>query len=189
MREGLDWDAAKHIIPELGYVYKIPEDDDDDTDSDDDTDDDSDSDTTAPKDLVMERVWTTRELPAGSTASTSRWFGTVTMRAGSVDELADVDLNSLLRRQRIAEARGLVFDTQATSTAKGRRKSADHRFVFQYAVDPELGNINCIYDRLHPRHGSWWFWPDHGGVEEDEEEREEGEERCPSYEEAQRRRM
>ena len=192
MREGLHWDPITNIVPEMGYGGSTAK-----------GDRGPWMDKVNPRLTAYTRVWTTRAMSAPAAeadtgpatgrpaASGCPWEGTITLFAGSVDALADVDLGSRLSRRRIWGAAGVKFGVLGGVSGSGA--GSDPVSVFLYNCPrateesrPELGNINYVYDHLHPRHGSWWFWLN--SRDEELVGREEGGEGGPpSYDEVQDR--
>lgn len=88
------------------------------------------------------RVWELREFPELD-ESQCRWVATATLYAHSWEPLADFRLHTL-RRENVRSV--------------GALNKID-RTVFVYNTQPGDYNYNCFVDTLHPKFGSWWFWP------------------------------
>ncbi|OIW34832.1 hypothetical protein CONLIGDRAFT_675788 [Coniochaeta ligniaria NRRL 30616] len=94
------------------------------------------------KHLSKQRVWELRDF-ADQEESQCRWVATATLYGHSWKFLADFRLHSLLRRN--------------IGSCWAVNKMGD--CVFVYNRSPDQPNCNCFDDKLHPSHGSWWFWP------------------------------
>ncbi|KAB5547259.1 hypothetical protein GE09DRAFT_206141 [Coniochaeta sp. 2T2.1] len=92
------------------------------------------------------RVYELREVP-DKPASESRWTATATVYADSVQALSDFRLTTLSRRHLLQ------------SYALNKDKNAVFSFINESLPGDEPSNYNCFIDILHPKYGSWWFWP------------------------------
>ncbi|KAM7220761.1 hypothetical protein V8F06_003830 [Rhypophila decipiens] len=135
MREGFHW-SDSNVVPSLGHYEPLSLEDKEEMEGMEGME--------GIGGMEYMRTWTLLEDPGNE--EKCQWSAELALFGPSINTISNFRPEQLCR-DNIHSV--VAFDSKGRSV-----------FCYSCKEDDEC-DINCIYDHLQPRFGSWWFWPVH----------------------------